>query len=287
MQKIKPLSFQKERELLTLAQKGKDKEKEDAIRILICHNESLVKHFVKRYFSFANVNYEDLVAEGIRSLPKAIEKFDLDSKYRFAVYAGCWIKQYIRTYIEKTQFIKKSVTNPQKKNITYYDSNYQNEDKESKSYSLVDILKDREDYEMDNEKIRQHDINQKINRLVNSLENPEMILLIRLLYSINPHNLLDIYYLATEEEKKVILKTINLPESKRAENSLTKYSCYDKKAQELLVVQKYCNLFTNSYKFPEIAQVMKKSESYIRKLKQTSFSKLQKLAQNENLHFLI
>jgi len=140
---------------------------------------------------------------------------------------------------------------------------------------------------MDNEQVRHHDITRKINNLINSLENSEMILLIRLLYKITPHTLLDIYYLATEEEKKTILKATNLLNSKKAENFLVKYICHDKKFQKLPIVQKYYVLFSNSYKFPEIAQVMGRSESYVRKLKQTSFNKLQELTQGEDLHFLI
>jgi DNA-directed RNA polymerase sigma subunit (sigma70/sigma32) len=34
------------------------------------------------------VDYEDLVAEGIMSLTKAIAMFDLSSTHRFATYAG-------------------------------------------------------------------------------------------------------------------------------------------------------------------------------------------------------
>ncbi|CAH1763992.1 1020_t:CDS:10 [Entrophospora sp. SA101] len=226
--RIKIISAKEERKLLISAKKGKGAEQENAIRSIVYYNLNLVNYIVKRYFSFAGLSPDDLVAEGVRSLPKAIEKFDLANQNRFAVYAGCWIKQYIRSYIEKTQFIKQSATNPEKKSVIYYDSNYQNDDKESKSYSLLDTLNDSENPEMNNEQIRQRDITQQINSLINSLGSREMILLIRLLYKIVPTSLLDIYYLATEEEKEILLKELKLS-SKKAETSLINYSCQEKK----------------------------------------------------------
>ncbi|CAJ0926602.1 21591_t:CDS:2 [Entrophospora sp. SA101] len=284
--RIKIISAKEERKLLISAKKGKGAEQENAIRSIVYYNLNLVNYIVKRYFSFAGLSPDDLVAEGVRSLPKAIEKFDLANQNRFAVYAGCWIKQYIRSYIEKTQFIKQSATNPEKKSVIYYDSNYQNDDKESKSYSLLDTLNDSENPEMNNEQIRQRDITQQINSLINSLGSREMILLIRLLYKIVPTSLLDIYYLATEEEKEILLKELKLS-SKKAETSLINYSCQEKKVKKLPVIQRYLDAFSHTYKFSGIAKIINKSENYVRKLKQTSFTKLQKLAKEENLSILL
>jgi len=78
----------KEKELQKL---GKEKlnEGKRAIRFLLHYNQNLVKYISKGYSSFGGkVDPEELTAEGISSLPKAIEKFDLNSKNCFATYAG-------------------------------------------------------------------------------------------------------------------------------------------------------------------------------------------------------
>lgn len=119
-EKIAILKSTQEKELLKIAQEGKieieklEKElavKEDlspkekkiiqqkigkigqerarAIRLLIYCNQHLVKYIARGYFSASSdVDYEDLVSEGIISLTKAIEKFELNSPNRFATYAG-------------------------------------------------------------------------------------------------------------------------------------------------------------------------------------------------------
>ncbi|CAG8489909.1 13548_t:CDS:2 [Gigaspora margarita] len=152
----------------------------------------------------AILDHEELTAEGISSLPKAIEKFDLNSKNRFATYA-------------------------EKKSVIYYDSNYQNEDKESKSYSLLETLHDDENAELTADQLADK-------------SNPEL---------------------------------------------LQKYSCEEKKAHGLPLVENYLSLFTKSYRFAELSKILGKSENVARRLKQESFKKLQKLAKERKLRFLI
>ena len=100
MRKNITLKPKEEKELLQLAKKGiklyNEKKKVpqnllDAISSLIYYNQNLVKYIVRGYsfsFSSSQIDHEDLVAEGTTSLLKAIEKFDLNSKSRFATYAG-------------------------------------------------------------------------------------------------------------------------------------------------------------------------------------------------------
>jgi hypothetical protein len=195
----------------------------------------------------------------------------------------------MRSYVEKSQFIKQSATSPEKKTLIYYDSSYQNEDKESKSYSLMDTLDDKENATASQEEIRQQDIAKKINNSINSLPDREMILLVRLggLGSkITPNTLLDIYYLATEEEKEKLRQELKL-NGKKVENNLANHSCQEKKFKDVLVVQKYLAFFSRSHKFSEIAKIIGKPEGYVRKLKHASLDKLQKVAQEENLRILI
>lgn len=91
MSKVTPLSFSEERKLLKLAKEGKKRERERAIHLLLSHNANLVKYLAKSYSVGPNYDRKDLEAEGMISLVKAIEKFDLSSKNSFSTYAGYWV----------------------------------------------------------------------------------------------------------------------------------------------------------------------------------------------------
>jgi RNA polymerase sigma factor (sigma-70 family) len=142
----------------------------------------LVKYIVKGYSSFGakNNDYEGLISEGNISLLKAIEKFDLNSKNRFATYAGYWIRQYIQSFMNKNQLITQGPTVKDRKNLVYYDNNYQNEEKENKSYSLMDTLDDSKGEEVASEKIRQKNISIQVSDIINKLKDREKILITRL-----------------------------------------------------------------------------------------------------------
>src|SRR5436853_6196704 len=103
-------------------------------------------------------------------------------------------------------------------------------------------------------------------------------MLVRLLYKIKPISLLDIYYMATTEEKKELRKEIKMSDKSNPE-LLQKYSCQEKKISNLPLVIKYLAYFTKKYKLSEVGKKINKSESVARQLKQESFKKLQKLAQ--------
>jgi hypothetical protein len=136
------------------------------------------------------------------------------------------------------------------------------------------------------DQVRHQDTIIQTNNLINALGNQEMILLVRLLYRIKPSNLLDIYYLATEEEKKQLKKKMKLADKSNPE-LLQKYSCEEKKVHNLPLVKNYLSLFTKSYRFSELSKILGKSENVARRLKQESFKKLQKLAKERKLHFLL
>ena len=88
IEKLKDELKKKEKELGKMSE-AKIEEGKKAIRFLLHYNQNLVKYIVKGYSSFnRKIDHEELTAEGISSLPKAIEKFDLNSKNRFATYAG-------------------------------------------------------------------------------------------------------------------------------------------------------------------------------------------------------
>ena len=87
----KPLSTQRERELL---QKMKQNSDLDARNELIEHNLRLVSHIIKKYYS----NYdeqEDLISIGTIGLIKAIDSFDVDKGIRLATYAARCVENAI------------------------------------------------------------------------------------------------------------------------------------------------------------------------------------------------
>ncbi|MEG7979316.1 MAG: hypothetical protein NY202_05535 [Mollicutes bacterium UO1] len=146
-------------------------------------------------------------------------------------------------------------------------------------------MHDDENTELTADQVRHQDTVIQTNNLINSLGSQEAVLLVRLLYKIAPSNLVDIYYLATDEEKKKLKKKMKLSD-KSSPELLEKFSLQEKKINSLPVVKNYLALFAKSYKFSELSKIINKSENSARKLKQESFKKLQKLAKERNLHFL-
>jgi hypothetical protein len=191
----------------------------------------------------------------------------------------------MQSHIIKSQFINQGSGVKEKKSVIYYDSDYQNDDKENKSYSLLETLHDEENAELMTEQIRYRDTVIQTNHLINALENREAILLARLLSKVKPSNLLDVYYLMTDEEKEELKKKMKLSDKSNLE-VLQKYSPAEK-ARSLPLIKKYLLLFTKSYNFSEISKVLGKSENMTRRLKLESFKKLQKLAKERNLHLLL
>ncbi|MDR1670225.1 MAG: sigma-70 family RNA polymerase sigma factor [Spiroplasmataceae bacterium] len=284
IKKLKDELKKKETELKKMGPEKINAGKE-AARFLIDYNQNLVKYIAKGYSKRRQIDQSELIAEGIAAAPKAIEKYDLESKNRFATYYGYWIIQSFQTHIKKSQPIDQSSGNKEKMNLIYYDNNYQSDDKEGKSYSLLETLSDDENADLSADLVRSRDIIIQTNNLINSLENREEILLTRLFYKIKPSNLLDIYYLMNEEEKKELKKKMKLAE-KSSIDSLQKLPCEEKKNINLPSIKKYLSLFDENYKFSEISKILGKSESKTRNLKQEIFQKLQNLAKKRKLNFL-
>jgi len=297
MKKSVNLGAKEEKKLLIMAKKALKLSKEgkkvsprllNAVRLLVFHNQNLVKYIARGYSFFSGVDHDDLVSVGIESLPKAIEKFDTSVPSRFATYAGHWIRQAAQKFINDSRFINQNSakSKQQGKKIIFYDNYYLNDDdNENKSYSLMDVLEDSEDKKNSSENIRQRDIFNQINFLVNSLETREAILLIRLLHKVKPTNLLDIYYFSTNEERDELKKKIKL--GKKDIKTLQNYSLEEKKNRRFSVVKSYLEVFSKNYNFSDLARLLNKSENLARKLKQQSLNQLQELAKKRNLHFLI
>ncbi|MGI6181271.1 MAG: sigma-70 family RNA polymerase sigma factor [Agathobaculum sp.] len=79
----KPLSPEKERELLCRMQQGD----EQARALLIEHNLRLVAHIIKKYYA-ASAEQDDLLSIGTIGLIKAINTFRPDKNIKLATYAS-------------------------------------------------------------------------------------------------------------------------------------------------------------------------------------------------------
>lgn len=90
------LSREQERELLTKAKSGDDEAKE----ILVTSNLKLVAKLAL-YYSKSGVYYLDLIQDGTIGLITAIDKFDLNTTYKFSTYATWWIKKEIIDALKK------------------------------------------------------------------------------------------------------------------------------------------------------------------------------------------
>jgi DNA-directed RNA polymerase sigma subunit (sigma70/sigma32) len=61
----------------------------EAIRFLIYHNQNFVKYLARGYHSYGRkIDPDELASEGMTSLLKAIEKFDMNSVGTLQTYAG-------------------------------------------------------------------------------------------------------------------------------------------------------------------------------------------------------
>jgi RNA polymerase primary sigma factor len=100
IKKIRILSAEEERELITKAKAGD----EEAFRNIIVANQRLVVREALKYY-FKGDNFLDLINEGNKGLIEALKKFDLNRENRFFTYALWWVRSEIRRYLSKNQNI--------------------------------------------------------------------------------------------------------------------------------------------------------------------------------------
>lgn len=302
-EKIVTLKPKEELEFLKIAKFGNGKQKEAALMSLIYYNQNLVKYIVKGYsYLQGQVDHEDLIAEGTIALAKAIDKFDVNSKNRFATYAGYWIRQYIQSFIHKDQLINQPTDQKKQKdendldldqngdskfvrerfNVIYYDREYQSGDKDNKSYSLVDILSEGND-DIDKQ-IHKSDVKVHVNDLLSSLESLED-LTVRLYYGIIPISLNQVYHISNEKEKEELNSLMEGKLLKKKKMSEIRINQKEVRANH--IVKKYVKLFEKTYKTKEISEIIGKAEGIVRKLKQKALKKMKILGESRNLDSLI
>lgn len=89
------LNRDEERELITRAKQGDDLAKDQ----IICCNIRLVASIVLKHYRHREIPELDLIQEGTFGLIKALEKYDLNTNYKFSTYAYSWIKQFIDRFL--------------------------------------------------------------------------------------------------------------------------------------------------------------------------------------------
>ena len=99
----KSLSAKEEAEITARIKSG-DKE---AKKILVNANLKLVFTIAKKSIHMSKIPYIDLIQEGNLGLMVAVEKFNPDLGYRFATYAGWWIKQAMFKAISEQAYCMK------------------------------------------------------------------------------------------------------------------------------------------------------------------------------------
>lgn len=95
IKRYKVLNRDEERELITRAKQGDDLAKDQ----IICCNIRLVASIVLKHYRYREIPELDLIQEGTFGLIKALEKYDLNTNYKFSTYAYSWIKQFIDRFL--------------------------------------------------------------------------------------------------------------------------------------------------------------------------------------------
>ena len=95
IKRYKVLNRDEERNLITRAKQGDALAKDQ----IICCNIRLVASIVLKHYRHREIPELDLIQEGTFGLIKALEKYDLNTNYKFSTYAYSWIKQFIDRFL--------------------------------------------------------------------------------------------------------------------------------------------------------------------------------------------
>lgn len=95
IKRYKVLNRDEERNLITRAKQGDALAKDQ----IICCNIRLVASIVLKHYRYREIPELDLIQEGTFGLIKALEKYDLNTNYKFSTYAYSWIKQFIDRFL--------------------------------------------------------------------------------------------------------------------------------------------------------------------------------------------
>lgn len=95
IKRYKVLNRDEERNLITRAKQGDALAKDQ----IICCNIRLVASIVLKHYRYREIPELDLIQEGTFGLIKSLDKYDLNTNYKFSTYAYSWIKQFIDRFL--------------------------------------------------------------------------------------------------------------------------------------------------------------------------------------------
>jgi RNA polymerase primary sigma factor len=151
VRKFPLLTEDEEKQLVITYNNGKtQKERQDAKNKLINSNLRFVISIAKKLGT--NENFLDLVNEGNIGLIKAIEKFDINKKYRLVTYAVSWIVAYIKNY----QFTQnKIVVPPNTLKLHNYVKNatmdfFNKNEREPTAHEIADLIREKFNFNISN-----------------------------------------------------------------------------------------------------------------------------------------
>lgn len=145
------LTEDEERELVQKYNFGEtEKERQDAKNKLINCNLRFVISIAKKLGT--NETFLDLINEGNIGLIKAIEKFDMNKKYRLITYAVSWIVAYIKNY-QITQ--NKLVVPPNTQKLHNYVKNarrqfFNENEREPTAHEVADMIRKKFNFNISN-----------------------------------------------------------------------------------------------------------------------------------------
>ncbi|MBP5245787.1 MAG: RNA polymerase sporulation sigma factor SigE [Clostridiales bacterium] len=113
-----PLPKEKESEYIKAISSGDEKDRRDAINVLVEHNLRLVVYIAKR-FENTGINIEDLISIGTLGLIKSINTFKNEKNIKLATYASRCIENEILMYIRKNAKSKNDVSLEEPLNVDW------------------------------------------------------------------------------------------------------------------------------------------------------------------------
>ena len=275
-EKIEVLTRQEEIELLRKAQKGKTRqERLKATRLLVYYNQSFVKYMVKGfYYPQGEISPDELMAEGIISLPQAIKDFDLRKlDNRLASYAGYWVQQGIRKFIKESQLLpqakpksvspsleeeekpeKKKPTNQASWAIVYYDKDYQDRERgDDKATLLLDTLADDGNEHFEKEEIQKQERRKKIDNLLSRLK-PHQELIVRLFFGLFPANWEQIIRLLNKKKLQGVTLKSKDPKNSPIYQKYSKFFAFPRQKEEVAHLVLSAEFWEYFPEFPEITE---------------------------------
>lgn len=215
LKNFKPISREKERELMVKAKNGDI----EARNQIITANLRFVFDIAKKYRG-QGVDIADLISEGNKGILKALDKFDVNKNVKFFTYAVWWIRQHMMQAIENKKNTDINEVNFDDEfpteNQTIENFNPNNNNNEDNFYyegkDIEDVNGDGR-YETNEEEDQKHFVVQK---LLATLDERERVIIMKYFGIENDddgHNLEEIskeVNLSTERVRQLKVKAINL-----------------------------------------------------------------------------